>query len=101
MKEHQQFTRIGTMPHRAYYIPFAQEDEIGDNFGIQDRSTSSRFLSLDGLWQICQHNHIEDFCLKEELMETIPVPSCVQMHGYDQIQYLNTGYAALCALRES
>ena len=26
------------------------------------------------------------------LDETIPVPSCVQMHGYDHIQYLNTRY---------
>ena len=92
MKEFDAFDRIGTMPHRSYYIPFAEADEIGEMHGIQQRTTSSRFLSLDGIWNICRHDHIEDFCLSEPLKEKIPVPSCVQMHGYDQIQYLNTRF---------
>ena len=93
MKEYLKFDRIGTMPHRSYYIPYGQDDEIRYNaYGIAERSASSRFMSLDGLWQICQHDHVEDFDLHEPLHETIPVPSCVQMHGYDQIQYLNKRY---------
>ena len=92
MKEFESFARIGVEPHRSYYIPFAEEDEIGQIHGIQDRTTSSRFLSLDGIWQIKQHDHVEDFCLEEALNEEIPVPSCVQIHGYDQLQYLNTRY---------
>ena len=93
MKEYLKFDRIGTMPHRSYYIPYGQDDEIRYNaYGIAERSASSRFMSLDGLWQICQHDHVEDFDLHEPLRETIPVPSCVQMHGYDQIQYLNKRY---------
>ena len=92
MKEFERFDRIGTMPHRSYYIPFAEADEIGEIHGIQQRTTSSRFLSLDGIWSICRHEHIEDFCLSEPLTEKIPVPACVQMHGYDQIQYLNTRF---------
>ena len=28
MKEFEQFGRIGTMPHRSYYIPFAEGDEV-------------------------------------------------------------------------
>lgn len=92
MKELERFDRIGTEPHRSYYIPFSPEDEIGSLHGIVDRTTSSRFLSLDGVWQIRQHAHAEDFRLDEELDRTIPVPSCVQMHGFDQIQYLNTRY---------
>jgi len=92
MKEFEKFDRIGTTPHRAYYIPFAQDDVAGTRFGIQDRTTSSRFFSLDGIWQIRQLAHPEDFDLQADLDRTIPVPACVQMHGFDQIQYINARY---------
>ena len=92
MKEYNSFARVGTMPHRSYYIPFAEDDVIGRKHGIQDRATSSRFLSLDGVWQVKGHAHVEDFDLGEVLDREIPVPACVQMHGFDQIQYLNTRY---------
>ena len=92
MKEYESFDRIGTMPHRSYYIPFAENEVIGTVHGIQDRTTSSRFLSFDGMWQIKQHDHVEDFELHEELPNRIPVPACVQMYGYDHIQYLNIRY---------
>ena len=65
---------------------------IKNKYGIVDRTSSSRFLSLDGVWQIEQHEHIDDFDVNEKLSKSIPVPSCVQMHGYDHIQYLNTRY---------
>ena len=92
MREFERFDRIGTTPHRSYYIPFAETDVIRIKYGIIDRSSSSRFMSLDGMWQIKQHAHVEDFEINEKLGEAIPVPSCVQMHGYDHIQYLNTRY---------
>ena len=92
MKEYERFERIGTLPHRSYYIPFAEEDTIKTKYGIQDRTSSSRFTSLDGTWQIKQHDHVEDFDLNESLENEIPVPSCVQMHGYDHIQYINVKY---------
>ena len=92
MKEFEQFLRIGTMPHRSYYIPFAETDTINTVHGIQDRTSSSRFLSLDGIWKIKQYDHVEDFVLEEPLEKEIAVPSCVQMHGFDQIQYINTRY---------
>ena len=92
VKEYESFERIGTEPHRSYYIPFAETDTIRIKHGIQDRTSSSRFMSLDGVWQIRQHAHVEDFEIDEKLDEAIPVPSCVQMHGYDHIQYLNTRY---------
>ena len=87
MKEFQRFDRIGTTPHRSYYIPFAEEDAVRTKYGILDRTSSSRFTSLDGVWQIKQLDHVEDFAVNEMLGESIPVPSCVQMHGYDNIQY--------------
>ena len=92
MKEYEGFERIGTTPHRSYYIPFAENDVIKTKHGIQDRVSSSRFTSLDGAWQIKMHSHVEDFVLDETLEDSIPVPACVQMHGYDHIQYLNTRY---------
>ena len=92
MKELKSFQRIGTMPHRSYYIPFDENDTVGERLGIVDRETSSRFTSFDGVWQIKQLSHVEDFDVFEELDSEIPVPSCVQMHGYDWIQYLNTRY---------
>ena len=92
MKEYQKFDRIGTTPHRSYYIPFAENDIVRTTCGIIDRTSNSRFLSLDGVWQIKQLAHVEDFDVNEILTESIPVPSCVQMHGYDQIQYLNFRY---------
>ena len=92
MKEFEKFDRIGTMPHRSYYIPFAENDIIKRKHGIQDRMSSSRFMSLDGGWQIKQLYHVEDFDLGAKLEDKITVPACVQMHGYDHIQYLNARY---------
>ena len=92
MKEFQKFDRIGTTPHRSYYIPFAENDTVRTKHGILDRTSSSRFTSLDGVWQIKQLDHVEDFDVNEMLGESIPVPACVQMHGYDHIQYLNIRY---------
>ena len=42
-------------------------------------------MSLDGIWDIKQHSYLEEVDLSEQLIEKIPVPSCVQMHGYDQL----------------
>ena len=92
MKENQKFDRIGTTPHRSYYIPFAEDDVVRTKHSILDRTSSSRFTSLDGVWQIGQLYHVEDFNVNEKLEDSIPVPSCVQMHGYDNIQYLNIRY---------
>lgn len=92
MKEYESFERLGVEPHRSYYIPFAETDKIKNKFGIIDRRSSSRFVSLDGVWQIKQHGSLSEVVLDEELTEQIPVPSCVQLHGYDHIQYLNHRY---------
>ena len=89
MKEYLNFDRIGTEQHRSYYIPFSEDDKVKSRFGIVDRHSSSRFISLDGIWQIKQHKNVEAAVIDEQLTDTIPVPSCVQMHGYDHIQYLN------------
>lgn len=92
MNEYLSLQRVGVEQARSYYIPFSETDKPQYRYGIIDRTSSSRFISLDGVWQITAHNSVEEFVIDEELEDTIPVPSCVQMHGYDQIQYLNCRY---------
>lgn len=92
MKEYEHFERVGVEPHRSYYIPFAETDTIKKRYGIVDRFSSSKFLSLNGIWEIKQHQNIEQAVINEDLQETIPVPSCVQMHGYDYMQYVDWRY---------
>lgn len=92
MKEYESLARIGVEPHRSYYVPFAETDEVKTRYGIVDRTKSSRFTSLDGAWQIKQHENVGKADINEELTGEIPVPSCVQMHGYDRPQYINTRY---------
>ena len=87
--EFNSFDRVGTQPHRSYYVPFNEGDKVKYSYGIINRKSSSRYLSLDGIWNIKAHKSIKSFELSEEITDTIPVPSCVQMHGYDQIQYIN------------
>ncbi|MBE7086924.1 MAG: hypothetical protein E7369_01315 [Clostridiales bacterium] len=92
MKEYESFDRIGVEPHRSYYIPFAPNDKIKSKWGIVDRTSSSRFISLDGEWQIKQHESVDNVDINENLENVIPVPSCVHMHGYDKLQYINCRY---------
>ena len=92
MNEFESLKRIGVQPQRCYYIPFESNDKPKFKHGIVDRTSSSKFFSLDGVWQIKQHDGINSVKIDERLENTIPVPSCVQMHGYDQIQYINVRY---------
>ena len=86
------FLRVGTEKHRSYYVPFSKDDIPKEKFGITDRESSSRFISLDGEWQIKEHQSATDVDINEKLTNVIDVPSSVQMRGYDQIQYLNSRY---------
>lgn len=90
--EFEYFDRIGVEADRSYYIPFGENDKFGFTNGIVDRKTSSRFFSLDGEWAIKEYSDLDSVDLNDELMDTIVVPSCLQMHGYDKIQYLNYRY---------
>lgn len=92
MKEFEQYARIGVEKPRSYYIPFSIEDKFIFKNRIIDRSASSRFILLDGVWQIKEHKNVDGVDINEKLTQTIPVPSCVQLHGYDHIQYINCRY---------
>ncbi len=95
-QEWTKFNRFGTEKTRSYYIPFADKQSFGLRNKILDRNLSERFISLNGKWGIKEHENIESVDLIEKMSKKIPVPSCVQMHGYDQIQYINCRYPFPC-----
>ena len=81
---------INVLPTRAYFIPFESKEKV-----FQARETSERFQTLNGEWSIEEYESIfdveDDFYLKTP-KDKISVPSCVQIHGYDQMQYVNVRY---------
>ena len=94
-QEWTQFKRLGTEAPRAYYIPFAESQSFSFDNRILNRNDSERFISLNGTWTIKEHATIYSVDLDEKLSKKIPVPSCVQMHGYDQILHKRFGLEIL------
>lgn len=90
--EYLSFHRVGVCAPRAYYVPFEAAQKISIKNGIIDREKSARFVSLNGIWKIRAYSKLQDVDIGAELSGEIPVPSCVQMHGYDNIQYINCRY---------
>lgn len=89
--ENLQELHVNTLPDSNYYIPFA----IGeDPFG--ERENSSNFELLNGDWDFKFYDSFFDMddeeFTKDNFAATIPVPSCIQMHGYDIAQYSNVKY---------
>ena len=92
---------IGTMPPRAYYIPFENATRaIAHTYA---REESSRFASLCGDWTFSWFPRYEDipdnFVQKVRPLlgeHTLPVPSCWQtygtLYGYDLPAYVNDNY---------
>ena len=95
-REYEKLQRIGIEKPRSYYIPFSENKKFTYKNKILDRNASDRFISLDGEWRIKEHKNLESVCLEEKLTKKIPVPSCVQLFGYDQIQYTNLRYPFPC-----
>lgn len=84
--------RLNTLDARSYYVPFAEGDVPLYNCGSIEPDSSSQFTSLDGRWQFCRHERLDEFDVNEPTTDVIDVPSCVQLKGYGQIQYLNSRY---------
>ena len=79
--------RINIKKDRCYYVPFASKDKPKTIYGIIDRKSSSLFTSLDGKWKVEQYKNINEVDLSKEPKDNIKVPSCLQLQGYDFIQY--------------
>ena len=83
---------VNTLPNRAYYVPFSSEEAAVS----QPRGESDRFQLLSGEWRFRFFESVND--LPEDLLDwdqpldTIPVPSVWQNHGYDRHQYTNVAY---------
>ena len=95
-KEYEALARIGVEAPRSYYIPFGENQKFTFKNRTLNRENSERFISLDGEWDIKEHESIESVLLSEKIKDKIAVPGCVQMHGYDRIQYINMRYPFPC-----
>ena len=87
---------VGTMPNRAYYIPYASQQEV---LASESRAESSCYQLLNGSWKFKYFESVYD--LDEALIgndiissdfDEITVPSVWQIHGYDSHQYINMRY---------
>lgn len=88
-------TRIHTEPDRAYYIPFSSPGQAADGTA----ACSDRAVLLNGDWKFSYFPSPYDLSpdmfsntYDESGMDTIPVPSVWQTHGYDHHQYTNVDY---------
>ncbi len=86
------YTHVNALAPRAYYIPYPTGQDFVFKQGILERSASKRYLSLDGEWHMAEYARPTEVDIHKTPTGRIPVPSCVQMHGYDQIQYINSRY---------
>lgn len=92
MHENPEILHVGTTADRAYYIPAKNKTEAIS-------LDSSRQVYLNGDWAFKYFESYSDiadedgvFSFYEDEMDTIPVPSCWQNHGYDTHQYTNVKY---------
>ncbi|MBR7927628.1 glycoside hydrolase family 2 [Aerococcaceae bacterium zg-ZUI334] len=86
---------INTLPRKNYYIPY---DNPNNFKRLPNRSDSAYFHSLNGTWDFHYFNNVRsiDKAYWQDntslSYDKIPVPSCWQLHGYDQIMYSNTEF---------
>ena len=89
-KYYEQSKSINTVYPHAYFIPFEKKESVYAN-----RRTSEFYQDLNGVWKVQEYKSILDvsdnFYLNAPT-DDIEVPSCVQLHGYDQMQYTNYCY---------
>lgn len=80
--ENPQKTSENRMPARSFYIPE----------GI------SEYKLLNGEWRFAFFKSESDVTDKISRWDTIPVPSCWQLHGYENPNYINVSYPFPCDL---
>ena len=82
-------------PRRAHFFAFESLD-----MAKGDKSASSRFLSMEGMWKFCFVRNHQDapkdfFTLKydDSQWTDFPVPGLFEINGYGDKTYVNAGYA--------
>lgn len=84
---------------RAHYIPFHN-----DNLDVINKRGNSKFYqTLNGAWKFkyeeCIKNVCDDFyeaCYDVSGWDSLIVPSCWQVNGYDKCHYTNVNYPFPC-----
>ena len=74
------------LPQRAYYFPYKEKQ--GDRTTLLNGDWHCRYFG--SFFDVPQELFAKDFPVAGE--KTIPVPSCIQLHGYDYLQYVNIRY---------
>ena len=97
--ENPHILHVGTVAPHAHFVPFATEEQAlcTPQWELQK---SSRILMLSGCeWPFAYYEQLaqvpEDFFAPQfnaEHFQSIPVPGCWQMHGFDRNQYSNVRY---------
>lgn len=90
-----QSLHIGTRPLRSYYVPCGCEEEARK----ADMLSTSRAINLNGEWKFRfyeSYHQVPEGCIQKDACtcgyDTIPVPSCWQILGYDKNQYTNVRF---------
>lgn len=88
-----EINRVGTLPHRSYYIPFSEVFEAKES---RSKLDSKLLVNLNGEWDFQYFEnirpYIDDQLAFPQPTKKIPVPAAWQMHGYDQPHYSNYEY---------
>ncbi|MBR5712525.1 MAG: DUF4981 domain-containing protein [Lachnospiraceae bacterium] len=88
--EDPELLHINTVEDRNYYIPFAPGEDA-----FSDRTASSRMELLNGEWDFAYYSSFAEMptdAVDLPKNAKIPVPSCIQLYGYDRCQYTNINY---------
>ncbi|UPZ28115.1 DUF4981 domain-containing protein [Streptomyces sp. LRE541] len=87
--------QVGTEPPHTTLTPYADVAQALDG----DRTRSPYRMSLDGTWKFAYVDRPDDrdpdfhrTDVDDSSWDTIPVPSCWQLHGYDFPIYINITY---------
>ncbi len=78
--------KVNTCENRAYVIPSSKEQKSANKW------ESDRVTMLNGDWKFKFFNAPDEFTFTPDEYDTIPVPSVIQMHGYDAHQYTNVRF---------
>lgn len=88
--EDPELLHVNAEPDRNYYVPFPQGEDA-----FASRIASTRLELLNGEWDFAYYDSFADMptdAVDLPKEKKIPVPSCIQMYGYDRCQYLNVSY---------
>ena len=90
-KYYQKSEDVNVLNPRAYYIPFTDKDKA-----FSPRRESESYIDLNGEWSVQEYETPmdvpDDFYHIWSYVDTVNVPSCLQIAGYDHMQYTNVNY---------